>query len=80
MTARSSGNARRAREIHAPIQALHAQPADPHQPCAGQLFDIVAYVKTSRRAQQLPETVDDPAVLERLISLLRVAELEKRRK
>ena len=39
-------------------------------------FDIADYVKTSRRAQRLPDTVNDPAVLERLISLLHRAHLD----
>ena len=64
MTARPSSEARRSGRCHAPSQG------------AGQrAFDIHAYVKASRLAQHLPETVDDPAVLERLIALLRVAQL-----
>jgi hypothetical protein len=42
-------------------------------------FEVIAYVQASRRAQQLPETVNDPAVLERVSSLLRVAGLERQR-
>ena len=63
MTARSSGEARRTPQCHT----------------AGSPFDIADYVRASRRAQQLPESVDDPAVLERLISLLRLAEPEHQR-
>jgi hypothetical protein len=66
MTARFPGKAR---------QALHHRVADPQD--VGQSFDIADFVKASRRAQQLPETVDDPAVFERLIALLRVAALER---
>ena len=61
---------------HTSGKAEHDRVADP----VGDSFDITAYVRASRRAQQLPETVDDPAVLERLIALLRVAEFEKHRK
>jgi hypothetical protein len=75
MTARSSGRARRAPRTHAAAPLVHDQTAN-----AGKSFDIADYVKTSRRAQQLPESVDDPAVLERLIALLQAAELEKRAK
>ncbi len=60
MTARSSGNTRRALVAHE----------------AGEAFDITTHVKASRRAQGLPETVNDPAVLERFIALLRVAGLD----
>ncbi len=56
--------------VHTSGKAEHNRVADP----VGQSFDIAAYVKESRHAQHLPETVDDPAVLDRLIALLRVAE------
>ena len=72
MTARSPGKARRVSQTHG---AVHGRVAD-----AGGPFNIADYVKASRRAQQLPETVDDPAVFERLIALLQAAELEKRPK
>ena len=75
MTARSPGSARRAPRTHAAAPVVRDQTAN-----AGKSFDIADYVKTSRRAQQLPESVDDPAVLERLIALLQAAELEKRAK
>jgi hypothetical protein len=77
MTARSSGKARRALQSHTAAQAIHARVADPDPHDVGEAFDITAYVKASRHAQHLPKTVDDPAVLERLIALLRVAQLSE---
>jgi hypothetical protein len=77
MTARPSS---KAKPVHLPLKAVHDRVAVSDPQNAGESFDITAYVKASRRAQQLPETVDDPAVLERLIALLRVAEFEKHRK
>jgi hypothetical protein len=77
MTARSSGKAKR---VHHPRTAVRDRVAGSDPQNAGKSFDITAYVKASRRAQRLPENVDNPAVLERLIALLHVAELEKRQK
>jgi len=67
MTARFPGKAR---------PALRHRGAVPHSQDVGASFDIFDYVKASRRSQQLPETVDDLAALERLVALLRVATLE----
>jgi hypothetical protein len=67
MTARFPGKAR---------PALHHRGAVPLPQDVGPSFDIADYVKASRGAQQLPETVDDLAALERLVALLRVAALE----
>jgi hypothetical protein len=77
MTARSAGKAHRAPECHATPPPSLDQLTVLGLQDAGETFDIAGYVRASRSSQQLPATVSDPAVLERLVALLRVAVLEQ---